>query len=139
MAYVPVPKDLTKIKTKIAFNLTQRQLVFIGSAAIFGVPIYFLAKNYLSTDLATLSMIFVMLPFFAFALYEKDGLKLEKVIANYMRVNFIYPKVRPYQTENLYSLLVEQNKINEEMAQFEKQENAQGSTKKTKKKKNKKR
>lgn len=27
MAYVPVPKDLSKIKTKLAFNLTKRQLV----------------------------------------------------------------------------------------------------------------
>ena len=25
MAYVPVPKDLSKIKTKLAFNLTKRQ------------------------------------------------------------------------------------------------------------------
>ena len=24
MAYVPVPKDLSKIKTKLAFNLTKR-------------------------------------------------------------------------------------------------------------------
>ena len=33
MAYVPVPKDLSKIKTKLAFNLTKRQLVCFSSAA----------------------------------------------------------------------------------------------------------
>lgn len=27
MAYVPIPKDLDKIKTKVAFNLTKRQLI----------------------------------------------------------------------------------------------------------------
>ncbi len=27
MAYVPVPKDLTKVETKVMFNLTRRQLV----------------------------------------------------------------------------------------------------------------
>ena len=27
MAYVNVPKDLTKVKTKLAFNLTKRQLI----------------------------------------------------------------------------------------------------------------
>ena len=27
MAYVPVPKDLSKIKTKVAFNLTKRQII----------------------------------------------------------------------------------------------------------------
>ena len=37
MAYVPVPKDLTKVKTKVAFNLTKRQLVcFTGGALISG-------------------------------------------------------------------------------------------------------
>ena len=29
MPYVPVPKDLTKVKTKLAFNLTKRQLVCV--------------------------------------------------------------------------------------------------------------
>lgn len=27
MAYVPIPKDLNKVKTKVAFNLTKRQLI----------------------------------------------------------------------------------------------------------------
>ena len=38
MAYVPVPKDLSKIKTKLAFNLTKRQLVCFSSAAAVGLP-----------------------------------------------------------------------------------------------------
>ena len=38
MAYVPVPKDLTKVKTKVAFNLTKRQLVCFGGGALLGVP-----------------------------------------------------------------------------------------------------
>lgn len=28
--YVPVPKDLTTVKTKVAFNLTKRQLICFG-------------------------------------------------------------------------------------------------------------
>ena len=39
MAYVPVPKDLSKIKTKLAFNLTKRQLVCFSSAAAVGLQI----------------------------------------------------------------------------------------------------
>ena len=39
MAYVPVPKDLTKVKTKVAFNLTKRQLVCFGGGALIGVPL----------------------------------------------------------------------------------------------------
>ena len=42
MAYVPVPKDLSKIKTKLAFNLTKRQLVcFSGAAAVGPRPTCF--------------------------------------------------------------------------------------------------
>ena len=34
MAYVSVPKDLTKVKNKVAFNLTKRQLICIGIGAV---------------------------------------------------------------------------------------------------------
>ena len=30
MPFVPVPKDLARVKTKVAFNLTQRQLICFG-------------------------------------------------------------------------------------------------------------
>ena len=33
-AYVNVPKDLTKVKTKVLFNLTKRQLICFGSGAL---------------------------------------------------------------------------------------------------------
>ena len=45
MAYVPVPKDLTKVKTKVMFNLTKRQLVCFGGGALVGVPLFFLLKG----------------------------------------------------------------------------------------------
>ena len=40
MPYVNVPNDLSKIKTKMAFNLTKRQLVCFGSAGAVGIPAY---------------------------------------------------------------------------------------------------
>ena len=45
MAYVNVPKDLTKVKTKVLFNLTKRQLICFGSGALIGVPLFFLLKG----------------------------------------------------------------------------------------------
>ena len=36
MPYVPVPKDLTKVKTKVAFNLTKRQLIDVYKRQIYG-------------------------------------------------------------------------------------------------------
>ena len=45
MAYVNVPKDLTKVKTKVLFNLTKRQLICFGSGSLIGVPLFFLLKG----------------------------------------------------------------------------------------------
>ena len=70
MAYVPVPKDLTKVKTKVAFNLTKRQLVCFGCGALIGVPLFFLLKGPAGTSTAVMCMMFVMLPFFLLAMYE---------------------------------------------------------------------
>ena len=45
MAYVPVPKDLTKVKTKVALNLTKRQLIFFSLAAVVGIPFYLFMRK----------------------------------------------------------------------------------------------
>ncbi len=44
----------------------------------------------------------LMFPAFLFAMYEKDGLPLEKVLKNVITVKFIRPPVRKYEVENLY-------------------------------------
>ena len=43
-AYVPVPRDLSRVKTKIFLNLTKRQIICFGVAALLGVPSFFLLK-----------------------------------------------------------------------------------------------
>ena len=124
MAYVPVPKDLSKIKTKLAFNLTKRQLICFSAAASVGLPTYLLTRGALSNSAAMLLMIGLMLPFFFFAMYEKDGLPLEKVLKNIIRTCFLYPRVRPYKTENFYALLSE--KEAKPIAETDKRRKARG-------------
>ena len=43
-----------------------------------------------------------VLPAFLFAMYEKDGMHLEDVLMHVIRVKFIRPSVRKYETENYY-------------------------------------
>jgi len=109
MAYVPVPKDLSKVRTKIIFNLTLRQIICFVLAAVVGFPFYFLTKGIIGVDVAATIMIVLMLPFFLLALYEKDGQPLEKIIINYIRTKQ-NPKVRPYVTENMYQYLKDEGK-----------------------------
>ena len=92
MAYVTVPKDLTHVKSKVVFGLTKRQLICFGGALLVGVPLYFLTRDYLSTSAAALLMVFIMLPGFLLAMYE-----------------------RPYQTNNAYAALMRQHQMEQEV------------------------
>ena len=102
MAFVSVPKDLTKIKNKVVLNLTKRQLVCLMVAAAVGLPFYFLTKKYIGTSNAATGMVLLMLPAFLFAMYEKDGMPLEKVLFNIINVKFKKPAVRRYEIKNIY-------------------------------------
>lgn len=115
MAYVTVPKDLTKVKTKVALSLTKRQLICFGMAAAVGVPLFLLLKGSIPQTAATFIMVFAMLPFFLFAMYEKHGQPLETVLGNIIKVLFLTSKERPYRVENYYAALERQQKLNKEV------------------------
>lgn len=111
MAYVQVPKDLTKVKTKVMFNLTKRQLICFGLAGITAIPVYFLFRGLLGNTMAAMAMILIAMPFFMFAIYEKDGRPLEKILMDMIQVKFKRPAIRPYRTDNFYAAI--QSEINE--------------------------
>ena len=114
MAYVNVPKDLTKVKTKVLFNLTKRQLICFGSGALIGVPLFFLLRGSLGASPAAILMVLSMLPLFVMGLYEKNGRPLEKVLGDVIQTVFLRPKRRPYQTDNLYAALMRQEQMERE-------------------------
>ena len=101
MPYVNVPNDLSKIKTKIAFNLTRRQLICFGGAAAVGIPVYLLTRHALGGTGAMFLTIAIMLPAFLMAMYERDGLPFEKVARNSSGAKGLLPGVRPYQSQNI--------------------------------------
>lgn len=125
---VPVPKDLSGIKTKVALNLTKRQIICFSGAAITGVPLYFLTKGVLGTQAAALIMVGVMLPFFFLAMYERDGFPAEKILYFMIRQKILTPGIRPYKSENLYEQLEEREKIKKEVRYLE--EKAKGASRK---------
>ena len=100
MAYVPVPKDLTKVKSKFIFNLTKRQVICFGLGALVGVPLFFLTKDTIGVSLAASLMIVIMLPFFLFAMFE-----LEVLLMHIIQARFVRPWTRVYQTDNFYSTI----------------------------------
>ena len=124
MAYVPVPKDLTKVKSKFLFNLTKRQLICFGGGALIGVPLFFLLRGSLGASSAAILMVLSMLPLFVMGLYEKNGRPLEKVLGDVIQTVFLRPKRRPYQTDNLYAALVRQEQMEKEVQRIVRQTKA---------------
>ena len=100
--FTQVPKDLTKIKSKLIFNLTKRQLICFGCAVIIGLPTYFFTKGIVGNSAAVLLMIGLMLPFFLLAMFERDGLPAEIILRNMLRVKLWRGK-RLYKTQNIFS------------------------------------
>ena len=114
--YVSVPRDLSRVKSKIIFNLTKRQLLCFGAAALIGVPAFFLIKKTTANvSLAAMSMIVIMLPLFFLAMYERRGQPLEMVVMQMIQCCFLRPKERPYQTNNAYAALMRQHQMEQEV------------------------
>ncbi len=104
-SYISVPRDLTKVKSKLVFGLTKRQLVCFLLAALIGVPSFFLIKHFTGTNTAVMGMIVLMMPFFFLAMYEKNGQPLEVIMRHMVQSVFIRPKIRPYKTDNYYEVI----------------------------------
>ena len=94
MAYVPIPKDLKRVKTKVAFNLTKRQLIGFSIAGLLGIPVYIFVRKLVPNDIAVLFLITATLPVFFITLFEKDGLVFEQYFKLIYLHKFYQPRKR---------------------------------------------
>ena len=116
---VDVPKNLSGIKTKVALNLTKRQLICFSIAAVTGIPLYLGTRNVLGKDISAILMIAVMTPLFLLAMYERDGKSAEKILSQMIRQRFLTPGIRRYKSENLFRNLEEKEKMEKEVKRLE--------------------
>ena len=114
-SYISVPRDLTRVKSKVMFNPTKRQLSCFGLAALIGVPSFFLLKTVVKVNTAVMGMMVIMMPFFFLAMYEKNGQPLEVILNHMLQAVFKRPKIRPYMTDNYYAALLRQAKAEKEV------------------------
>lgn len=99
MFYIPIQKDFSRVKTKVAFGLTKRQIICFVCAACIGIPSFLLLKRVIASDIAGIIMVLEMLPFFMLALYEKNGMPLEEIAKNWFTEKYIRPQIRPVVNE----------------------------------------
>jgi len=125
LAYVQIPKDLSNVKTKVALNLTKRQLIGFAVAGLIGIPTYLKTRNALGNDLAVFLMMILTIPIFFVVFYEKDGLPCEK----YLKYVYLHEKYQPkvrVSKERFIEMRKEEQDINGKKS---------GSAKKSRKKK----
>ena len=91
-----VPKDLSRVKTKLVFNLTKRQVICFGCGILVGLPVFFLLRSHIPASATALIMMIIMMPFSLFAMYEKNGEPLEKILRHIYDAKFKRVKQRPY-------------------------------------------
>lgn len=107
---------LIQSQNKSRFQSDKAANPLFSVALLMGLPLFFLFKDSAGTSLAAMAMIVVMLPCFLVAMYEKHGQPLEVVVKNIIQTKLTRPKVRPYQTENLYALLEKQRALEKEVS-----------------------
>ena len=95
----------------MALNMTKRQLICFGTAAVIGIPIYIFMREPLGNSPAVLLMMLIMAPLFLLAMYEKEGQPAEKILRNYIRTKFYWPEVRLYQIENFYETILKEDEV----------------------------
>jgi len=105
VAYVSIPKDLSKVKTKIALGLTKRQLLLFPVAGVTGFLLFRAISPYIGSQLSIFIMITAVFPI-VFLSFERGDLPPEKMLIHYIRAKFLWPKIRVYKTDNLYKMLV---------------------------------
>ena len=117
-SYIAVPRDLTKVKSKVFFNLTKRQLICFGCAVSIGVPAFFLLKQVVSSSTSTFLMMAIMMPFFLLAMYERNGQHLEVRMRHFVESAFLRSKKRLYKTNNPYKVLQQRIETEKEIREI---------------------
>ena len=121
MALVKMPKDLSKVQDRGIGNLTKNQSKALFKGFAVALPTYFAVTFVFggSFQIAAISAFLVALVVFAILMYEKDGKPLVKFVSDWLNVMYLRPKQRPYKAENIYTLLIRQAELDDEIAEIE--------------------
>lgn len=94
---VSVPKELKKIKSKLFFGLTKRQLIGFGSAIAIGLIVFFFFREISNLDIAMYALFVAVAPIFFITIYTKDGMPAEKWIKLILEYKYLNPLKRTFK------------------------------------------
>ncbi len=116
MAYTDNHCDLNRIKDKPIAGFTIRQMLSFAAIVVIGVPTYtIMYANRINTTIACLILCGIAIPIFFIGTYEDvNGRTIEKILYAKIRLLFLTKSTRPYVTDNSFSALKRQRKLEEE-------------------------
>lgn len=94
---VSIPKELKKIKSKLFFGLTKRQLIGFGTAIAVGLAVFLLVKELVNIDIAMYALFIAVAPIFFITIYTKDGMPAEKWIKLILEYKYLNPLKRTFR------------------------------------------
>ena len=116
MAYVNMTKDFSEVKKTISgIGLTKRQIFAFATAAAAGVPIFLLCRPYMDITYAVMALALCAAPPCFLILYKKNGMYMERHIKYWYETHYIRNTERPYRSDNLYQMLLEEKNLETEV------------------------
>lgn len=118
MAYINMTKDFSEVKKTIpGIGFTKRQVLAFLVGIIAGLPVFFVMRLFMHMDITTsvMGLGITAAPFVWCILYKKDGMGIEKHLKFYYETHFVRNTDRPYQTNNLYDLMAEEERLQREV------------------------
>lgn len=102
-----IPKEITDYETKYLFKMTLRQNIAFGVMLIVNMLLHFYAKPFIHSEIVDWLMLLVATIAGAIALWKPNKQDFEKVAWFAIQTELIYPKIRVYKTENVFSKMRE--------------------------------
>ena len=112
---VRINKEVKDYQESIFFGLSLRQFIFSVLAVGIAVLIYFLLKDLVGTSEVGWICILGAMPFALMGFVRYNGLSAEKLIAAFIRSEYLMPRFLTYRADNYYVKVMENSSLMEEL------------------------
>lgn len=118
MAYVNMTKDFSEVRKTIpGINLTKRQIIAFAVGILIGLPVFLAMRFLLHMEVTTavMGLGVAAAPVVFCIMYKNNGMGMEKYLQFFYETHFVRNTDRPYRANNLYVLIEQEEKLQEEV------------------------
>ena len=105
---IKINKEIRNYKEAIFFGLTFRQFIYTILACATALIVHFLLKNVIDKGILSWICLFSASPFVAMAFLNYNGMKANEFVMNFIKTEFLTPKVLFFKPDNIYYMMYEE-------------------------------